>query len=122
VSADRRRFLVGDSVWCGGLALVCLILMDAVALVMGGRHEVPALGLWLPIAGLLLAVLNVYFVLRDLLAVRRGDAALGLGLSVLALFVAINPPWARFVRCAGIPPGEDVRAESGPALPGVSGA
>lgn len=71
--------------------------MDAVAFVKGGRAEVPANVLWAAVAGVLLPVLNVYFVARDLIAGRRKDAALGVILSVVALIVAFDPPWSQFM-------------------------
>lgn len=96
----RRRYLVGDSVWCGGSACLLLGFVDAVALVKGGRAEVPASGLWAYVAGMLLPVLNVYFVARELIAGRRKDAALGVILSVVAVIMALSPPWGQFV---GVP-------------------
>ncbi len=100
----RRRYLVGDSVWCGGSACLLLAFVDAVALVKGGRAEVPASGLWAYVAGMLLPVLNVYFVARELIAGRRKDAALGVILSVMAVIMAYSPPWGQFV---GVPSHHD---------------
>lgn len=93
----RRRYLVGDSVWCAGSACLLLGFVDAVALVKGGRAEVPASDLWAYVAGILLPVLNVYFVARELIAGRRKDAALGVILSVVAVIMALSPPWGQLV-------------------------
>jgi hypothetical protein len=87
-----------DSVRCGGIACLLLIVMDVVALVKGGREEVPAGMLWLPIAGLLLPVLNVYFVAKDLILRRLKAASIGAALSGWALFQAFNPAWVAFLR------------------------
>jgi hypothetical protein len=89
--------LISDSVWCGGAACVSLVVMDALALWHGGRHEVPASGLWVAVGGLVLPLLNLYFIVKDLIAGRRRAAALGAMLSLLALLAAFNPPWARHV-------------------------
>ena len=93
----RRRFLVGDSIWCGGTACALLLLMDSVAAMKGGRAEVPAGVVWTAVAGMLLPFLNLYFIGRDLLAGLKRDAAIGLVLSILALVMAFDPPWKRFV-------------------------
>jgi hypothetical protein len=87
-----------DSVRCGGIACVLLLVMDAVALMKGGRQEVPAGMLWLPVAGLLMPVLNVYFVAKDLLARRLKAAGIGAALSGWALFQAFNPAWVALLR------------------------
>ncbi len=97
----RRRFLVGDSIWCGGAACALLLLMDIVAAMKGGRTEVPAGVIWTAVAGVLLPFLNLYFIGRDLFAGHRRDAAIGLALSILALVMAFDPPWKRFVILAG---------------------
>jgi len=109
----RRRYLVGDSVWCGGFACLLLGFVDAVALVKGGRAEVPATVLWVMVAGVLLPVLNLYFVARDLIAGRWKDAALGVILSVVALIMAVAPPWGRFV---GVPSHQEAGAKVAEAL------
>jgi hypothetical protein len=75
-----------------------MVAMDAVALMKGGRDEVPAGMLWLPVAGLLLPVLNVYFVAKDLLRRRMKAAGIGAALSGWALFQAFNPAWIAFLR------------------------
>lgn len=97
----RGRFLVGDSIWCGGAACALLLLMDIVAAMKGGRAEVPAGVVWTAVAGMLLPVLNLYFIGRDLFAGNKRDAAIGLVLSILALLMAFDPPWKRFVILAG---------------------
>jgi hypothetical protein len=87
-----------DSVRCGGVACLLLVVMDVVALMKGGREEVPAGMLWLPVAGLLLPVLNVYFVAKDLFGRRLKAAGIGAALSGWALFQAFNPAWVAFLR------------------------
>ena len=86
-----------DSVRCGGIACLLLALMDVIALVKGGRTEVPAGMLWLPIAGLVLPVLNIYFVAKDLIQRRLKAAGIGAALSGWALFQAFNPAWVAFL-------------------------
>jgi hypothetical protein len=98
--AARRRYLMGDSVWCGGSACLLLGFVDVVAFMKGGRAEVPASLVWASVAGVLLPVLNLYFVARELIAGRHKDATLGVILSVAAVIMAFDPPWARFV---GVP-------------------
>jgi hypothetical protein len=100
-TVPKRR---GDSVWCGAVACVLILAMDAIALARGGRAEVPAGALWIAVAGLLLPVLNVYFVIKDVVARRARDAGLGLALSLLALFMAFDPPWGAFIGLGGRPP------------------
>ena len=93
----RRRFLVGDSIWCGGAACVLIVVLDLIAMTKGGRAEVPAGAIWTAVAGMLLPFLNLYFIGRDLFAGHKRDAAIGLALSILALVMAFDPPWRRFV-------------------------
>jgi hypothetical protein len=99
MAQDRtHRQAVGDSVWCGGAACLLLAFMDVVAFMKGGREDVPASVLWVAVAGLLLLVLNVYFVIRDVVGGRRKAAALGVMLSLFALLAAFDPPWRHYVR------------------------
>jgi hypothetical protein len=90
--------LWSDSVRCGGIACILLVVMDVVALMKGGREEVPAGMLWLSVAAVLLPVLNVYFVGKDLFARRLKAAGFGAALSGWALFQAFNPAWVAFLR------------------------
>lgn len=89
---------MSDSIWCGGLACLCILLIDGIALAKGGRQEVPLSIAWIFIAGLLLPVLNVYFVLKDAYHGRRKQASLGAILSVIALLLVSWPAWSSSVR------------------------
>jgi hypothetical protein len=92
---------VSDSVRCGAVALALLLASDAVALVRGGRTEVPVDMLWVFVAGLLLPILNLYFVAKDALRGRGRAAALGAVLSGLAMLEAFSPAWIGFLKLQG---------------------
>jgi len=94
---DDRRPGWGDSVWCGGVACVCILAMDVVALFKGGRHQVPAGAVGIAVAGLVLPVLNLYFLLKDVLRRRWKQAGLGALLTAAALLFAFAPPWGSLV-------------------------
>lgn len=94
---DKRGRATGDSIWCGGAACFLILLMDAMALVKGSRADIPLSAAWVAVAGVLLPVLNLYFIVKDLLSGRRREAGIGLLLSLLALAVAFYPPWGRYV-------------------------
>ena len=99
-----RQSLMGDSVWCGGAACVLLIVGDLGAVAWGGRHQMPAQIFVLTIAGILLAFLNVYFIYKDQRERRHQAAALGLVLSLVAMFIAFDPPWASLVQTGAVQP------------------
>jgi hypothetical protein len=118
-SKIRRRYVVGDSAWNGGLACLLLGLVDAVAFAKGGRTAVPASLLWAFVAGMALPVLNIYFVARELIVGRLKDAALGVILSVLALIMAVDPPWGQLV---GFPGHQNAGTKTGQGMHGPTGA
>ena len=71
--------------------------MDAIALVKGSRADIPASAAWVAVAGLVLPVRNLYFIVKDFFSGRRREAGIGLLLSLLALALAFYPPWGRYV-------------------------
>ncbi len=94
---EERGPGISDSIRCGGAACLLILLMDVMALVKGSRADIPAGAAWVAVAGLVLPVLNLYFIIKDFVSGRRREAGIGLLLSLLALALAFYPPWGRHV-------------------------
>jgi len=89
---------MSDSVRCGAIACCLLVASDVLALAKGGRSEVPLDVEWVLVAGLLLPILNLYFIGKDALRGRGRQAAIGALLSGLAMLEAFAPAWIGFLK------------------------
>ena len=96
MGAQRHLARISDSVLCGGVALSIASVALAVAWLGTGPPE--RQDEWLAVAGFtwvigapLLALMNLFFVVRDYLRGERLGALLGCGLSMSTLFAAWAP-------------------------------